>query len=54
MYARSDGLSGVVSEEEIATTLGADDLAHAARELVAAANRAGGPDNITVVLIAAV
>jgi len=49
----SDGLTGVVSEEEITAILGVDDLARASTELIETANRAGGPDNITVVLIAA-
>jgi len=49
----SDGLSDVVPEEEIARLV----YAHAANPqeaceaLIAAANQAGGPDNITVVLI---
>ncbi|WRS30928.1 protein phosphatase 2C domain-containing protein [Actinomycetaceae bacterium MB13-C1-2] len=47
----SDGLSGVVSDETIANTLTAiDDLDECADELVTYALRAGGPDNITVVL----
>lgn len=48
----SDGLSGMLADEQIASALaeGAD-LADAAASLVAAANKAGGTDNITVVLI---
>jgi len=47
----SDGLSGMVSEDDITAILErADSLDAAARELVEAANRAGGKDNITVVL----
>ena len=50
----SDGLSGMLTDEQIAHVLdgaGADtDLAEFAAALVAAANRAGGTDNITVVL----
>ena len=48
----SDGLSGMLADEQIASALaeGAD-LAGAAESLVAAANKAGGTDNITVVLI---
>ena len=48
----SDGLSGMLADEQIASALaeGAD-LADAAESLVAAANKAGGTDNITVVLI---
>ena len=53
----SDGLSGMLADAEIAKLLGdsAGDaspaLAGTASELVAAANRAGGMDNVTVVLI---
>jgi PPM family protein phosphatase len=48
----SDGLSGVVDDEEItAILLTCVDLDHAARELVTLANERGGPDNITVVLV---
>jgi protein phosphatase len=48
----SDGLTGVVDEEQIAAIL-ADEprLDHAARLLVDRANEAGGPDNVTVVLV---
>jgi PPM family protein phosphatase len=47
----SDGLTGMVSDEEVASILrGADSLAAAADELVRAANQSGGKDNITVVL----
>jgi serine/threonine protein phosphatase PrpC len=47
----SDGLTGMISEAEVAGILqGASSLAAAARSLVAAANDAGGRDNITVVL----
>jgi serine/threonine protein phosphatase PrpC len=49
----SDGLSGVVGEEEIAAILATADLESAVASLVAAANQADGPDNITVVLIEA-
>ena len=48
----SDGLTGMVSDEDIAGMLCAEtDLGQAAERLVDAANRAGGIDNITVVLI---
>jgi serine/threonine protein phosphatase PrpC len=48
----SDGLTTMISEEEIAVTLLAHDrLRDAGEALIAAANRAGGRDNITVVLI---
>jgi serine/threonine protein phosphatase PrpC len=47
----SDGLTGMLSEAEVAEILQqARDLATAGRALVAAANEAGGRDNITVVL----
>lgn len=50
----SDGLSGMVTDEEIReTVLGAgDDMDKAVRELVEKANRGGGEDNITVVCVA--
>jgi protein phosphatase len=47
----SDGLNNMVRDTEIAQILGsAPSLAHAARELVRAANAAGGIDNITALL----
>lgn len=47
----SDGLCGPVSDEQIASIIAAhDDLDQAAQALIEAANDAGGPDNITVVL----
>ncbi len=47
----SDGLTSMVSEERVAEILaGADDLETAAQALIDEANRAGGRDNITVVL----
>jgi serine/threonine protein phosphatase PrpC len=47
----SDGLTGMVSDAGVAEILaGAPSLAVAAQRLVAAANEAGGRDNITVVL----
>jgi protein phosphatase len=47
----SDGLSSMVSDEAILEVVerNRDDLNRAARELVKAANRVGGDDNITVV-----
>jgi serine/threonine protein phosphatase PrpC len=46
-----DGLHGMLSDERIAQLVGdGTDLNRAARELVAAANDAGGVDNITVAL----
>ena len=47
----SDGLTTMVAEEDIVETIrGADTLEQATKALVKAANRAGGEDNITVVL----
>jgi PPM family protein phosphatase len=47
----SDGLTGMVSDEEMeAIVRGADTLAEAAETLIRAANQSGGKDNITVVL----
>jgi PPM family protein phosphatase len=47
----SDGLSGQVKKEEIATIMkSAPDLASATDKLIALANERGGPDNITVVV----
>jgi protein phosphatase len=48
----SDGLSGVVTEKDIGAIIAsAATPQQACQRLVEAANRAGGPDNITVVLI---
>jgi serine/threonine protein phosphatase PrpC len=49
----SDGLSGMVSDEAIAEILlrERDSLDRAAAALVDAANREGGADNVTVVLV---
>jgi PPM family protein phosphatase len=48
----SDGLTEVVDEERIAEVLaGQADGDGACRTLIAAANDAGGPDNVTVVLL---
>jgi PPM family protein phosphatase len=46
----SDGLHGLVGDEDIARHAAGPDLEAACRELVALANDRGGPDNITVVL----
>jgi len=47
----SDGLTGMIGEDEVAAILGpASSLRDAGRALVDAANSAGGRDNITVVL----
>ena len=48
----SDGLSGIVSPEAIAAILAADaGLDAICERLIAAANEAGGPDNITVLVL---
>ena len=48
----SDGLSDMVTDEKIASILRAEDgLEHRARQLVVAANEAGGRDNISVLLV---
>ena len=48
----SDGLSGMVDDEQLAEVLGfTDDLKEACELLIAMANDAGGADNITAVLI---
>jgi serine/threonine protein phosphatase PrpC len=46
----SDGLHGVVSDAEIGEHLAGPDVGDVGKELVAAANRMGGPDNITALL----
>jgi len=48
----SDGLTGMVPEEEIEAVLGGEkDCGKAAEALVAKANEAGGYDNVTVVVV---
>jgi PPM family protein phosphatase len=48
----SDGLHGLVKDDEIGVMVGAEsDLNKAAEELVATANERGGPDNISVLLV---
>jgi PPM family protein phosphatase len=48
----SDGLSGMIGDEEILEVTGStDDLSEACRRLVALANEHGGEDNITAVII---
>jgi len=52
MLVCSDGLWGTVPEDEIRRiVLGAADPQSACDQLVQAANRAGGPDNITAILV---
>ena len=48
----SDGLSGVVEESEIATLVQAHSPEAAAEALVDLANERGGPDNVTVQILA--
>lgn len=49
----SDGLSGVVRDDEVAGRIdGEEDLLQACEDLVAVANARGGPDNITVIALA--
>jgi len=48
----SDGLSGMVPDESISSTVsGAKSLERAVAELVDSANRNGGTDNITTLLL---
>jgi len=49
----SDGLTEAVTDEDIAGLLATPDGDAACRALIDAANAAGGPDNITVVLVRA-
>ena len=47
----SDGLWGVVSEQDLVRSINeAPNLQRACQNLVTAANTAGGPDNISVIL----
>ncbi len=48
----SDGLSGMVEDSQIEKLLIGSSIAKSARNLIAAANRAGGKDNSTVVVAA--
>ncbi|HSR68001.1 MAG TPA: Stp1/IreP family PP2C-type Ser/Thr phosphatase [Acidobacteriota bacterium] len=47
----SDGLNDRLEDPEIASLLDEDDLEASCRRLVHAANKAGGEDNVTVVLV---
>jgi protein phosphatase len=47
----TDGLHGLVSDEEFSLTMAEQSLSDACRELVALAKFRGGPDNITVQLL---
>lgn len=46
----SDGLHGLVNDDELADIAGEADLDQACAEAIALANERGGPDNVTVVL----
>lgn len=46
----SDGLHGLVNDDELADIASEEDLGDATREAIALANQRGGPDNITVVM----
>jgi protein phosphatase len=46
----SDGLHGVVSDEELKAAASAHDLEQGCRDAIALANQRGGPDNITVTI----
>lgn len=46
----SDGLHGIVEEQELARIVSAPDLQSACHEAIALANSRGGPDNITLAL----
>jgi protein phosphatase len=46
----SDGLHGLVSDEELGQAMQGADMTLACQDLVALANQRGGPDNITVVM----
>jgi protein phosphatase len=53
MLLSSDGLHGVITDQEIEAILkkNSDNLEESCRQLIGAANDAGGPDNVTVLLI---
>lgn len=47
----SDGLSDVVGHAEISALVGQRDVRDASRRLIEAANKAGGPDNISAIVM---
>jgi PPM family protein phosphatase len=47
----SDGLSDVVEGDELAALVGQRDVRDASRRLIEAANKAGGPDNISAIVV---
>lgn len=49
----SDGISGLVGEQELgAVVFRSEDLERVVQQLVALALQRGGPDNISVILVA--
>jgi serine/threonine protein phosphatase PrpC len=49
----SDGLTRTVSDEKLQSWMGQDDIRRIANGLIAAALEAGGPDNVTAVVVEA-
>jgi PPM family protein phosphatase len=47
----SDGLSDVVEKDELTALVGQRDVRDASRRLIEAANKAGGPDNISAIVM---
>ena len=47
----SDGLSDVVKDEEIGALVGQRDVRNSSRRLIEAANKGGGPDNISAIVM---
>ena len=47
----TDGLSNMLTDDQIAEVLNTGTVERSARELIDAANEAGGLDNITVVVV---
>jgi len=47
----SDGLSDVLADEEVSVLVGQRDVRSSARRLIEAANGAGGPDNISAIVM---
>jgi protein phosphatase len=48
----SDGLTGMLEDEDIAAIMGhSEDAWHIAKELIVAANARGGEDNVSVIVV---
>jgi serine/threonine protein phosphatase PrpC len=47
----SDGLSGLVEDDEILRIVASSQPAESVQQLIARANAAGGPDNITAIVV---